>query len=190
MIEKNSLKALRGRFFSRKDMAKLGLAGNHIQELLNSGQIERFSRGVYSLPNQDMNEESQFQAATLRIRGRSAICLLSALSVYNLTDVIPKKVWLLVDKQKRTIHTDLRLFRTRNPHWKTGIVQNHGYAITSIERTLVEGLVHRRLLGTKTAIAAIKIAITRKETTLSKLIDIAVKLKVEHRIFPYIESLA
>jgi predicted transcriptional regulator of viral defense system len=190
MITKRTLKALKGRLFSRKDMAKLGLTGNHIQELLGSGQIWRLSRGVYSLPSQDMNEGSQFQGAILRIKGRSAICLLSALSIYNLTDLIPKKVWLLVDKQKRTIHSDLRLFRTRNPHWKTGIVQNRGYAITSIERTLVECLVHRRLLGTNTAIAAIKTAIARKETTLSKLVDMAVKLEVYHRILPYIESLA
>lgn len=189
MITKKMLKSLKGSLFSRKDMSKLGFTGNDIQELLKSGQIVRLTHGIYNIPELDLSEVELFRASTMRIKGKSAVCLLSALSFYDLTDLIPKKVWLLVDEKKRTIHHDIRLFRSRNPYWKIGIIQDQGFAITSLERTLVDCLTLRRILGTNTAISAIKLAVSRKQTTLSKVIDMAVLLQVEHRIYPYIEGM-
>jgi hypothetical protein len=60
-----------------------------------------------------------------------AVCLLSALAFHGLTDEIPKKVWLLVPENKHSAHRDIRLLRSRNPHWKMGIDAQNGYRITN-----------------------------------------------------------
>jgi predicted transcriptional regulator of viral defense system len=186
---KSYLKPLKGRLFTRKSLEKAGLTGNHIRELLQSDQIDRVVRGVYCIPGQDLSEYVLFQMAAMRISSRSSVCLLSALSFYSLTDIIPKKVWLMVGKQKRTAKSDIRLFRTANPNWNVGIRKENGFSITSIERTLIDCLVLRKVIGTSEVMSAIKKAIASKQTTLSKLIHMAKDLGVDHRVLPYIEGL-
>lgn len=190
MAPTKAILKLKGNTFSRKQIEDLGLTGNHIQELLKSGHIARLNRGVYQIAGENLSDDEIFHAASIRIKGRSAICLLSALAHYNLTDVIPKKTWLMVDEKTHSSHKDLRVCRTRNPNWKIGIVENKNYSIASIERALVDCLVYKKIVGTNVAISAIKNAIREKKTTLSKVAKMSQLLGVEHRIFQYIESLA
>lgn len=190
MITEKALKILAAGPFSRSDMTEAGLSANDIQALYKAGKIERVSRGVYQTPGSDITETEQFRIATLRIKGRSAICLLSALAYYDLTDSIPRKTWLMVDMEKRTTHKDIRLFRSRNPRWNIGLTQNSDFSITTIERTLVDSLIHRKMIGATTAINALKEAVRSKKVTLSAVNELGTKLGVEHRIYAYIESLS
>lgn len=191
-LKKSILKPLKRKIVTRKDLENKGLTDNHIKAFVKDDSLERISRGVYRVlsDESDISSEVLFRSATLRMNCKSAVCLLSALEFYHLTDLISKKVWLMVDKQKRTAKTDIRVFRTANPHWEIGIRKEKGYSITTVERTLVDCLVQKKLIGTHAAISAIKTSISRKETTLAKVIDMATKLGVEHRLYTYFESLA
>ncbi len=80
----------------------LGITQSQLKPLLAAAQVLRLSRGVYVLSGADLDDESLFRAATMRIEGPSAVCLLSALAFYGITDQIPKKVWLLVPESKHT----------------------------------------------------------------------------------------
>lgn len=175
--------------FTTKDLKRLGLEPSDLRRLLRQGEVLRVGRGVYQATNSDLDEENQFRAATKRIRGSSAICLLSALSFYNLTDEIPRKVWLMVEANRRSYQQDIRLFRTRNPKWHVGIDGADGYRITNIERTIVECLANQTKLG-DLGIVALKRATKDKKTTFNKVVEMATKLDVYHRIFPYIQALS
>ncbi len=183
-------KQLRKRLFSVKQAEELGLSKRTLQSLYESGQIERVARGIYQSVNAEFSNEDQLNAATLRMGYPSAICLVSALVQYNLTDTIPRKVWIMVPVSKRTAHKDLKLLRCRSPLWEIGIVKENGYRITSLERTLVDCLIYRRLVGLQTFIDALKRSIQQKKTTPGKILDMAVQLKVDHRLRPYLEVLA
>lgn len=176
--------------FTISQAAKQGLSFYELGKLVSSGTVEQIARGIYRAVAGDIGEEEQYRIATLRVDTQSAICLLSALSHYHLTDVIPKKTWIMVPGQKRTSDRTLKLFRARNPNWKIGIQKEDGYSITTIERTLVDCLTHRSRLGTNTSIAALRAAIESKKTTLGKVLEMAKELGVVHRILPYIEALA
>jgi len=169
---------------------KNGLTKKDLRYLCENGIIARLARGVYQQADHDLSEDDQAILATLIVGKPSALCLLSALSYHNLTDIIPKKTWFMVPAEKRTQHSTLRLFRTTQPRWNIGIQKETGYWVTTIERTLVDCLVQRKLLGTQTAIEALRKAIKNKKTTLSKVLDMTMRLKVEHRIITYIEALA
>lgn len=170
------------------ELERIGVSRNELKRLLKTDQILRLGRGVYQLPHVDFGDENQFRAASLRIRASSAVCLLSALAHFHLTDEIPKKVWLLVDVNKKSYLKDIRLFRSRNPHWKVGILRADGYQITNLERTIVDCMTNQSKLG-NIGIEGLKRALKSRQTTLSKIVDMAEKLEVENRISPYIQVL-
>ena len=59
-----------------------------------------------------------------------------------------------------------------------------------MERTLIDCLVYKRLIGSQVALEAMKQAIAQKTVKLGDLYDMAKKMGVEHRVRPYIEALA
>ncbi len=190
----NPLKLLQSHFkdmpFSPKDINGLGITQAQVIQLLHNESIHRLSRGVYVLSGADLSDEAQFRAATMRINGPSAICLVSALAFYGITDHIPKKVWLLVPEDKHSAHKDLRLLRSRNPKWKVGIDSHNGYKITNIERSIVDALTTKRVLGFSIGVGALKSALQNKKTSLDKIIKMATQLGVDHRVMSYIEALS
>jgi predicted transcriptional regulator of viral defense system len=163
----NPLKLLQSHFkdspFSPKDINGLGITQAQLIQLLHNESIHRLSRGVYVLSGADLSDEAQFRAATMRIDGPSAVCLVSALAYYGITDHIPKKVWLLVPEDKHSAHKDLRLLRSRNPKWKVGIDSHKGYKITNIERSIVDALTTKRALGFSIGVSALKSALQNKK---------------------------
>ena len=180
---------LRNKPFTLGQATKQGVGRHLMRTLLSEGVIEQIGRGVYRVSKGDISEEDQFQTATLRVGTPSAICLVSALAYYGLTDLIPNKTWVMVPVSKRSRYRDLKLLRTRNPEWKTGIKKQDGYSITDLERTIVDCICYRTIIGTQTGLKALRLAIESKKTTLTKIMDMAQKLSVVHRIRPYVEAL-
>lgn len=176
--------------FSPGDIESLGITPAQLNHLLEAEIVHRLSRGVYILSGADLSDEGQFRAATMRINGPSAICLISALAFYGLTDQIPKKVWLLVPEDKHSAHKDIRLLRSRNPKWKIGIESQKGYKISSIERSIVDALAMKRIIGVSIGVTALKTALKEKKTTIDKVLKMATRLGVDHRVMGYIEALS
>ncbi len=183
-----SIDSLTDGTYTFRDLQKIGFTRREIQKLLKSGDIIRSHRGLYSRSDIDLDPAHQFQLATQRIGKPSAICLLSALSFYNLTDVIPQEVWILAPLEKRTKFKDLRIYRSRNPRWKTEILKEEGFSITSLERSLVESLLHPKLKF-PIATQAIRLALQKKKTTLHKLYETASRLGLKDRIYKKLEVL-
>ncbi len=181
---------LQHRPFTVKQAKQQGLSFYELGKLIASGVVEQVSRGIYRATADDLTEEDQFRTATLRVGKPSAICLISALAYYHLTDTIPKKTWIMVQANKRASDPSLKLFRARRPQWSIGIEKYDGYSITTIERTLVECLARRSRLGTQVGIEALRKAVSSRKTTLGKIVDLACQLGVTHRILPYVEALS
>jgi predicted transcriptional regulator of viral defense system len=188
--KKKNIKKLPKKPFTYQQAKQMGITRHYLREILKQGKIERLSRGVYKASSTSTSDDEEFRDATLRIGKPCAICLISALAYYNLTDTIPRKIWVMAPVNKRTLHKDIKVFRTRNPNWSIGVIQQDGFNITSLERTIIDCLVNRNMIGSNIAIEALRLAINEKKTTLKKIIEIAKSLKVYHRIQSYIEVLA
>lgn len=59
-----------------------------------------------------------------------------------------------------------------------------------MERTLIDCLLYRRMIGSQVALPALKAAIQEKKVKLGALYDTAKKMGLIHRISPYLEALA
>ncbi len=171
-----------------KELGRMGITPTRIQSLVKAEHLLRLGRGVYQLPEEDLSDENIYRAATKRIKGKSAVCLLSALAHYNLIDEIPKQTWLLVNTTRRTYLKDIRLFRSHNPNWKIGIETADGYRITTLERTIVDSIVYKSKLG-NLGLVALRKALRERLSTGHKVLEMARLLKVEDRIIPFIEAL-
>lgn len=176
--------------FTYKEASEVGLTQYAVMKLLESGVIERIEHGLYQATNTDITEEEQYIRAIKKVGEPSAVCLLSALSHYGLTDTIPKKVWLMVDDHKRVKSGYIKLYRARDPKWNVGIISPDGYPITSLERTIVDSLTHTRLVSARAGIDALKQAIREKKSTANKILSVADILGVKHRVLPYVEALS
>ena len=181
-------KSLRNRPFTYRDARKHGITPYAISSYLAEGVAERVERGLYRATGGDLTEEDLYRQATMRAGEPAVVCLLSALSHYELTDTIPKRVWLMVEASKRIRSENIRLYRARDPRWKIGVIAKDGFSITSIERTIVDALSLKALLPVRLGIDALKKAIATKKTTASKVMYIADDLGVKHRVLPYIEA--
>lgn len=189
-MEKQLPEELLLRPFTYQEALAEGLTRHRIRVLLESGEIERIERGLYQVADIDITEEEQYIRALKKVGEPSAVCLLSALSHYDLTDTIPTKVWLMVDDHKRIKSGYIKLYRARDPNWNVGIVSSENYSITSLERTIVDSLTHTKLVSARLGINALKQAIEEKKSTANKILSVAEELGVKHRVLPYIETLS
>lgn len=177
--------------FSYKEALANGLTKYALKKRVVEGVLEKLRRGVYRLANQEERlSDSQYRIAKILCGLPSSLCLLTALEHYHVTDQIPKQIWVLVPASKRIASKDLKLIRSRNPQWDIGIQKTKHYWITTLERTLIDCLLYKRMIGSSVAMAAVKQAVAQKKVKLGKLYDIAKKMGVDHRIRPYMEALA
>lgn len=184
-------KSLENKAFRTEEAYALGLTKYDLRNLIQSGQITKISRGYYQhQEDSTLDEENIFETALIRAGSPSCICLISALAHYGLTDLLGKKIWIMVPAHQRRYYADIRLLRVRSPHWNIGIEKSSKYWITNVERTLVDCLVYKRLIGTNTGIEGIRRSLNEKKSSLDKIFEMSKKLKVDHRILPYIEALA
>lgn len=164
-----------------------GLKKRDFYEMVSRGELVRIKRGVYQffdyLP---LSLDEQFSDVSKELNTRSAICLSSALSYYDLSDQIVTRPFVLVDATFYIKTDQCILFRKRNPKWDIGIEQKEGFKITSIERTIVESVYHKSHTGWD-GIKALKYSIENKITTVTKVHEIAKKLGCEKKILPNLE---
>ncbi|MFH1223093.1 MAG: type IV toxin-antitoxin system AbiEi family antitoxin domain-containing protein, partial [Pseudomonadota bacterium] len=126
----HALSRLNKQRFGFKDLRKLGLGYHTFRKLILEGIIERVAQGVYQRADKNYSIEDNFITATVVLGKPCAVCLLSALEYYGVTDHIAKKAWMMVPLVKRTSVTSIKLFRKKNPRWDVGIENKKLYSIT------------------------------------------------------------
>ncbi len=179
-------KTLAGSIFSFRKLVEAGFSQRQIDHWLREELIERLARGIYRLTAADISEEEQFAIASIWAGKPSAICLLSALSYYGLTDEIPKKTWIMVPHSKISRQKNLQLLRVRTPRWEIGITKQKEFWITDVTRTIVDAFAHSRLISNQVAVESLRRAIEQGSTTMKAVYEMAIQFEIGHRVLPYV----
>ena len=173
--------------FSYQEALDFGFKPSQFYKLVHQGYIERFERGFYRFKlNFPTNYEKQFTEFSKLIPGKSAICLTTSLSYYQLSDDIVQKPIFLVSHSFKSKKQSIHLFRKRNPYWSVGITQKKGFCITSLERTIVESMIYKKWTGHE-GFTALKKAVTKGKTDIFQVIELSKKLGYSRRLAPYFE---
>lgn len=179
-------------FFTAKETAKKGISPYALSVFCRSGMIKKISRGIYRSMNYETKIDVQWEELVLTAKSipKGVICLISALSIYDLTDQIMREYWIAIPNHaKSPKRPHLRILRMRNITLGREKIQLGEYKIDIFdrERTVVDAF---RLLSQEVAIKALKAYLAwsqGKKPDLIKLQKYATLLGVD--LNPYILSL-
>jgi predicted transcriptional regulator of viral defense system len=176
--------------FTLAQANKVGVHQSSLSRLVKKGTLQRVRRGIYLHPKAHISaNEIEFQIAQAKFGNKAAIGGLSALFHYNLVEQVPGQTWVIVRSGVHTAERSYRLMRTKTDI-NVGIVEQDGYRIASIERALIEALRYSSKIGERTALKAVRIALTKRLTTEAKLGQMAKALKLESSLVRYFEAIA
>lgn len=176
------------------ELARIGVAGQTLQQLLRSGALVRIRRGLYAAPDRAMNEHDQL--AQLAIKYPNMVfCLLTALQIHGLTTQAPHEVWVAISPNARApqvSYPPLRIVRLSDPDMQVVTISLDGVVripVTSVAKTVADCFKFRNKIGLDIALEALRDAWLRKKVTMDELWESAQLCRVANVMRPYLESL-
>lgn len=176
------------------ELAREGIAGEKLQQLLRSGSLVRVSRGLYAAPDRALTEEDQL--AQLAIKYPNLVfCLLTALKIHGLTTQAPHEVWIAISSKARPpsmSYPPLRIFRYNDPGLCIEQKSIDGVIyipVTSVAKTIADCFKFRNKIGLDVALEALRDAWRQKKVTMDELWEAAQLCRVANVMRPYLESL-
>jgi predicted transcriptional regulator of viral defense system len=125
-----------GGYFARSDALEYGLTDQILHYHTQRGRFERVLTGVYRLRTSPISQYDEFILAWVWTNYRGAISHESALALYDLSDVLPTKVHLTV---QRPFHRTTAPFRIHLASLPDGEVRMYnGVRVTSPARSIVD----------------------------------------------------
>ena len=176
------------------ELARIGVAGETLQQLLRSGAIVRMSRGLYAAPDRALNEHDQLAQLAIK-HPRMVFCLLTALQIHGLTTQAPHQVWVAISpnaRPPRVDHPPLRVVRLSDPDMQAVTISLDGVVripVTSVAKTVADCFKFRNKIGLDIAREALRDAWRQKKVTMDELWESAQLCRVANVMRPYLESL-
>lgn len=178
-----------------RELAAIGVAPTAISRAVAEGAVVRIGRGLYQLPD----SEPDLHSALIEIAKRApkaVICLTSALSFHQLTDQLPRKIWIAVgakDWAPKIDYPQIRVVRFREPYLSNELeVHNiHGVDVRvySITKSIADAFRNPKLVDRSVAIEAMKSALNDRKATPGQLAAAAQQNGAWNQMRPYLEAL-
>lgn len=172
-----------------------GIAGATIARLLSDGAVMRLSRGLYQLADADIDANHDLAEATKRVP-KGVVCLTSALAYHELTDQMPRKVWMAIGlkgwapaehgPRLKIVRMSDALLRS---DIETHMIENVSVSMFTIPRTLVDCFRHRKSVGINVAVEALRETLKQRKATPAAIAECARKRGAWSLMAPYLETL-
>ena len=186
---------------SQRGMARLsellatGATATAVSRLERDGTILRLGRGLYQLPDAPF-EEHHALAEAAKLVPKGVVCLVSALSYHELTDRMPRTVWMAIGGKDWRPKISLPIRFVRFPanslarHVETQPIEGVEVRLTTPARTVVDLFKYRRTVGQDLAIEGLKEVLRTRKATPAQIHAIASQMGQGRAIRPYLETLA
>jgi len=177
------------------DAVRAGIHRNTIQKMVASEILVRESRGLYRLADAPPLGNPDLVTVSAKVP-KGVICLISALSVHELTTQIPHEVYIAINRNARPPQIDyppVRSFRFSDKAFTEGVEQFDfdGFQVPVYcrEKTIADCFKYRNQLGLDTVIEAIKFYKAQPKRNVQALLAYAAVCRVSKTIRPYLESI-
>jgi predicted transcriptional regulator of viral defense system len=167
-----------GAFFRPSQVEQLGISYDELQRLVRRGEVEHVARGLYRLADVEPSEHYTLAAVCARVP-ESVVCLLSALSVYEIGTQLPHEVWLAIPHKAdppRVRQIKVRLVRFSGAAWSYGVQETHFEGvparITSPARTVMDCFRYERLVGREAALEALHDGLRARKVSTDALMRV------------------
>lgn len=176
-----------------KGAINAGIHPRTIYILRDRGIIEEMSRGIFKITNIKPISDPDIVTIALRIPN-AVICLISALSYYDITTQIPHMVFIALSKGSETPrigYPPVSVHRFSGTSFTKGIQEHDIDGIKvkffSPEKTIMDCFKFRNKIGMDIAIEALKLYKTKYKFDINKLLEYAKVCRVENIVKPYLE---
>lgn len=179
-----------------RELEAEGIAATTIARLLSDGTVMRLSRGLYQLVDADIDANHDLAEAAKRVP-KGIVCLTSALAYHELTDQMPRKVWIAIGHKDWTPADHgprLKVVRMSDSLLRsdveTHMIENVGVPMFTIPRTLVDCFRHRKSVGINVAVEALRETLRQRKATPAVIAECARKRGAWSVMAPYLETLS
>ena len=152
-------------YFTAKQARKHGFSWERLSDNVKRGRFLRIFRGIYRLSHFPGSAHEDLFVAWLRTGPNSVISHESALTLYNLSDVLPGEVHVIIPRTASRRRPGLRLHTNRLKPEE--ITSRQGLPVTTAVRTIADVAVNG--LAEEQIVQAIHEALRRGLTTREEL---------------------
>lgn len=188
-------------FLARHGMARLtelheiGATSVTVSRMEQDGELIRLSRGLYQMADAPLDTNHALAEAAKRVP-KGVMCLVSALAFHELTDQLPRKVWVAIGQRDWKPVVDrplLRVVRFSDKLLSDGVeshsIEGVDVRIFDIPKTIADCFRHRSAVGLPVAIEGLQEALRQRKATPSEIVQSAARGGVASVIRPYLEAL-
>ncbi len=152
-------------YFTAKQAKKVGFSWERLSDNVKHGRFLRIFRGIYRLSHFPSSAHEDLFVAWLRTGPNSVISHESALMIYDLSDVLPSEVHVIIPRTASRRRPGLRLHTNRLKPEE--ITSRQGLPVTTAARTIADVAING--LAEEQIVQAIKEALQRGLTTREEL---------------------
>jgi predicted transcriptional regulator of viral defense system len=132
-------------FVRVKDAKGIGIRPDYLRRLAMAGRAERRAQGLYRLTALPVGPLDEYHEATLAAGGEGVVAGEAALALWNLADVNPREIEVILPNRQRVRREQDRRFRLRQRRLEPDqIDQVDGIPVlaprTAIEESIANGL--------------------------------------------------
>lgn len=179
-----------------RDVEAAGISRTYLNKLFAEGVLDRPSRGLYVLQDDEPGEQRSLVEACHQVP-RGVVCLLSALQFHELTTEAPFEVWLAVSAKARLPRVEsppLRIVRFSGAALTTGVhvhqIEGVAVRVYSPAKTVADCFKYRNKIGIDVAIAALRDCLRQRKATAEELWQAAKVCRMTNVMRPYLEATA
>lgn len=177
-----------------RDLADANIPRIVLARLVESGELEKISRGLYRLPDANVSEHDSLVTVALRTP-QAVFCLFSALQFHELTTQLPRQVWIAMPRGSHVPKIDyppIKMVQFTGEAYTAGVEEHKrdgaSLHVYSVAKTIVDCFKHRNKIGLDVAIEALRDARTRKKVSANELWRFAKICRVANVMRPYLEA--
>ncbi|GLS35049.1 transcriptional regulator [Mesorhizobium tianshanense] len=172
-----------------------GVTAATISRMERDGEVLRLARGLYQLSDAPLDAHHSLAEAAKRVP-KGVVCLVSALAFHQLTDQLPRQVWIAIGQKDWAPKADgapVRLVRFTDRLLTEGVeshtVEGVPVKVFGVAKTIADCFRYRNKIGLSVAIEGLQEALRQRKTTPGEIARQAERGAVATVIRPYLEAL-
>ena len=185
---------------AKRGMARLaelraaGVMAATVSRMERDGEVVRLSRGLYQLTDAPLDADHSLAEAA-KCAPRGVVCLVSALAFHQLTDQMPRQVWLAIGQRDWSPRgrPELKIVRFADRLLTDGVeahvIERVSVPIFGVAKTIADCFRHRRSVGLAVAIEGLQEALRQRKATPAEIARHAETGDVATVMRPYLEAL-
>lgn len=189
LLERNGMTRL-------SEILETGATAAAVARLERDGVVMRLSRGLYQLAGSPLDAHHALAEAALLVP-KGVICLLSALAYHELTDRIPRRVWIAIgrkDWRPTVSHPPLRIVHFSEEALtnfvETRRIEQVDVRITNPARTVVDCFKYQSTVGRNVAVEGMREVLRSRKASPADLHRAASAMGQWPQIEAYLEAMA